>query len=50
MAARMFVENLGRENIPIVIVSGSEGLPATAASVGTPYYLPKPFALDAFPG
>jgi DNA-binding response OmpR family regulator len=44
MAARMFVENLGRENLPIVIVSGSDELRATAREVGTPYYLPKPFA------
>jgi FixJ family two-component response regulator len=47
MAARIFVENAGKENVPIVIVSGSEGLPATAARVGTPYYLAKPFPPEA---
>jgi DNA-binding response OmpR family regulator len=46
MAERMFVHNLGRENIPIVIASASAGLHQTAARVGTPYYLSKPFYPD----
>lgn len=48
MADRMFIENLGRENIPIALVSGAEELPAIAARVGTPYYLAKPFAPAAY--
>lgn len=45
MASRMFVENLGRENIPIVIVSAHSDLAAIALAVGTPYFLSKPFAV-----
>jgi DNA-binding response OmpR family regulator len=48
MATRMFATNLGQENVPIVIVSGSEGLAAIAARVGTPYYLMKPFSPGAY--
>jgi CheY-like chemotaxis protein len=43
MVYRMFVENLGRENIPLILVSGRPDLPAIARSVGTPYFLAKPF-------
>jgi len=43
MVQRMFVDNIGRENIPVVIVSGAEGVSKIAAAVGTPYYLAKPF-------
>ena len=47
MIYRMFVENLGRENVPIIVVSGAPDLRRIAATLGTPYYLSKPFPLDA---
>jgi DNA-binding NtrC family response regulator len=47
MVYRMFVENLGRENVPIIVVSGAPDLRQIAAAIGTPYYLGKPFPLDA---
>ena len=43
MAYRMFVHNLGLENVPIVLLSGVSNLHAIALRVGTPYFLPKPF-------
>ena len=43
MVYRMFVENLGRENIPLIFVSASAGLRRIAAAIGTPYFLAKPF-------
>lgn len=46
MAERMFVHNLGRENIPIVIASASPALAEIAARVGTPYFVAKPFSVD----
>jgi CheY-like chemotaxis protein len=46
MVFRMFVENLGRENVPIVVTSGAPDLGAIARALGTPYYLAKPFPLD----
>ena len=47
MVFRMFVENLGRENIPVILVSGAADLREVAAVLGTPYYLAKPFPLEA---
>jgi len=47
MAYRMFVENLGRERVPILFMSGVPDLHRVAARVGTRYYLTKPFSLDA---
>jgi DNA-binding response OmpR family regulator len=43
MAARMFVEDVGRERIPVVLVSGVTELHSVAEEIGTPYALPKPF-------
>ena len=43
MAYRMFVENCGRQLIPIVLSSAALRLPEIAARVGTPYYIGKPF-------
>ena len=43
MAYRMLIENCGREQIPIVLVSGVGDLSAVALRVGTPYTLRKPF-------
>ncbi|WP_437523424.1 response regulator [Sorangium sp. So ce726] len=42
MACRMLIENSGREKIPIVFVSGVEGLHEIARRIGTPYMLGKP--------
>jgi len=46
MVLRMFVENLGRENIPVVVISAAPDLAGVAAAIGTPYYVGKPFSLD----
>jgi two-component system chemotaxis response regulator CheY len=43
MVYRMFVENLGRENIPLIFVSASHALHSIARVIGTPYFLAKPF-------
>ena len=43
MAYRMFVHNLGLENIPVVLMSGVFDLRGVAARVGTPYFTAKPF-------
>jgi len=47
MAYRMLVNNLGKEKIPIVLLSGIIDLHLVAAKVGTPYFLGKPYAFDA---
>jgi len=46
MAHSMFLYDLGREQVPILFLSGVADLERVAAHVGTPYYLPKPFSLD----
>jgi CheY-like chemotaxis protein len=46
MAYRMFLEDAGREWIPILFLSGIADLPRIAACVGTRYYLLKPYSLD----
>jgi twitching motility two-component system response regulator PilH len=47
MAYQMFIQNCGLERIPIVLLSGIVGLTEIAARVGTPYFLEKPYSLDA---
>ena len=47
MAARMLVEDAGRERIPVVLVSGAVELSSVAERVGTPYALAKPFEPNA---
>jgi CheY-like chemotaxis protein len=47
MAYQMFVRDCGLEAIPIVLLSGAVGLERVAARVGTPYFLGKPYSLDA---
>jgi CheY-like chemotaxis protein len=47
MVYRMFVEDVGRENIPVIVVSAGPRLPAIAAELGTRYYLAKPFSAKA---
>lgn len=46
MACRMLVEDAGMERVPVLLVSGVVNLCETAARVGTPYALGKPFAVD----
>ena len=46
MVYRLFVEDLGRENIPVILVSGHPNLPRIATAIGTPYFLAKPFEMD----
>ena len=46
-AYRLIVEDSGRELIPIILVSGVANLVQVAQEVGTPYFVRKPFSLDA---
>jgi DNA-binding response OmpR family regulator len=46
MAQQMFVTDLGREEIPILLVSACVALPSVAKRVGTPYSVAKPCRLD----
>jgi DNA-binding response OmpR family regulator len=45
MAYNMFLEDAGREKIPIVLLSGIADLPIVAAKTGTPYFLTKPYSM-----
>ncbi len=47
MVYRLFVEDLGRENIPVILLSGHPNLSRIAFVIGTPYFLAKPFDVDA---
>src|SRR5262245_54279004 len=47
MAYRMFVRDAGDEEIPIVLLSANLNLARVAASVGTPYFLAKPYSVDS---
>jgi DNA-binding response OmpR family regulator len=47
MSSEMLVHDLGEEEIPIVLLSAVINLYKVAARVGTPYFLPKPFTVDA---
>jgi CheY-like chemotaxis protein len=47
MALEMYLHDRGLETVPIVLVSGIVGLPRLAARVGTPYFLSKPYTLEA---
>lgn len=46
MACAMFLHDLGDEQIPLVLASGTVGLERVASIVGTPYYLSKPYTID----
>ena len=46
MALEMFIHNMGLEKIPVVLLSGIGNLPEIAASVGTPYFLSKPYRYE----
>lgn len=48
MVRRMLIEDCGRENIPVIIVSGFPEIDKLAARIGTPYFLAKPYELDIF--
>lgn len=48
MAYRAFLHNAGMERVPIVLLSGVADLDDVARRVGTPYFLPKPFAVERF--
>jgi DNA-binding response OmpR family regulator len=47
LARLMFLHDLGLEDVPILLCSGVLDLRTTAAIVGTPYFLAKPYRLDA---
>ena len=46
-AYRMLVNDLGKENVPIILLSGVLDLHLVAAKVGTPYFLGKPYSFEA---
>jgi len=48
MAYQLFIENVGREKIPIVLLSAVMDLHLVAERVGSPYFLAKPYELKAF--
>jgi DNA-binding NtrC family response regulator len=50
MAYAMFLHDAGMEKIPVILLSGVLDLRGVAATVGTPYFLEKPYALDGLLG
>jgi CheY-like chemotaxis protein len=46
MVLRMFLHDLGQEQIPILLISGAQDLGGIAEKVGTPYFLAKPFSVE----
>ncbi len=46
MAYRMFLRDAGLEDVPIILLSGRLNLSRIAETVGTHYYLTKPYALE----
>src|SRR4051794_22889530 len=46
MAYKLLIEDCGREQIPIIVLSGVTDLPKVAKQIGTPYFLSKPFSFD----
>src|SRR5262245_57741673 len=47
MAVKMFLNDCGQEEIPVVLLSGVNNLTAVAGLVQTPYFLGKPYTVDA---
>jgi CheY-like chemotaxis protein len=47
VAYRLILRNCGDEKIPVVLLSGVLGLAQVAETVGTPYFLGKPYSIDA---
>lgn len=46
MAHQMFIHDMGMELVPVVLVSGAVNLRQVAATVGTPYFLGKPYRYE----
>jgi CheY-like chemotaxis protein len=46
MAYRMLVEDVGKDKIPLILLSGVMDLHKVAAKVGTPYFLAKPYKVE----
>lgn len=46
MAYELFIQDCGKEFIPIVLLSGVANLKQVAEQVGTPYFLAKPYSID----
>jgi CheY-like chemotaxis protein len=46
MAFRMLVQDVGREKIPLILLSAVVDLRRVAANVGTPYFLSKPYRVE----
>jgi len=44
MAYRMFLHNAGWEHIPLILLSGRMDVKEIAATLGTEYYLAKPYS------
>jgi DNA-binding response OmpR family regulator len=47
MSYRMFLHDIGEDQIPVLLVSGVTNLARIADSIGTPYYLRKPYEVEA---
>lgn len=50
MVEAMFMHNKGLEKVPVILCSGVLDLASVASKVGTPYFLPKPYSLEAILG
>lgn len=50
MAHEMLIHDMGAERVPIVLLSGIADFDLVVARVGTPYFLQKPYRLDAVLG
>lgn len=50
MAYQLLVEDAGKEEIPILLVSAVPSLGMIAEEIGTPYFIAKPFSLDELEG
>ena len=46
MAYRMFIHDMGLEEVPVIFLSGVYNLREIAERVGTPYFLCKPYRCD----
>jgi DNA-binding response OmpR family regulator len=47
MAYRMLIADMGKEDVPILLLSAVIDLHLVARRVGTPYFLGKPYAFEA---
>lgn len=46
LAYRMLIEDCGKEEVPIIIVSGFPDLPSVARRIDTPYFISKPYVVE----